>query len=186
MPRRQALGHILGNYLTLILNNFLAERCPKLEDVLETCMPHMHVFLTAGEREVYNETPKEGISINTAAIKHIILKEAMAWRQINAFSHSCKVCKDKLVQVVFKELADKSSFYTQHAFFDDELIGKFSTSVPVTDINEDLACEAQNQCHIILENIYMDNVSYISYTYKLYIVFSRGWSIRINHTAKFL
>ncbi len=163
IPQRKTVNFIMGEFLDRILVGYFPERHPEQYYFLNRCMPYLHGFLTATRSENYSEKPKHCISINTAAVKHIILKEAITGRVEHAFDDdctSCKIkCKDALVQAVFKELADESSFYTQHAFFDDQWISKFSTSVPVTDIKEDLAYGTQQECQVILEKLTKAEVS---------------------------
>ena len=152
MPRKKTKE---GDLLIKLLDRYSSTEDPEekslIKTFLNTCMPYLHIFLTSNERKQYNEMSKSPISINTAAIKHIILRKAMTMK--DAFSANNESSKDKLVRAVFKELADTSSFYTQHAIFDDMPISKFSTSVPVMDIKKDLAYEVQMQCERILVHI---------------------------------
>ncbi len=144
-----------GEVLNELLGRYSLTDDPKeksqIKTFLNNCMPYLHIFLTSSQRERFNEMPKSPASINTAAIKHIILKKAMTMQ--DAFSGNSESSKNMLVRAVFEELVDTTSYYTKHAIFDDMEISKFSTSVPVTEIKEDLACEVQIQCRDILEHI---------------------------------
>ena len=152
MPRKKTKeGEMLNKLLDRYSSTENPEEKSQIKTFLNTCMPYLHIFLTSRERKQYNEMSKSPIAINTAAIKHIILKKAMTMK--DAFSVNNESSKEKLVRAVFKELADTNSFYTQHAIFDDMEISKFSTSVPVTDIKKDLAFEVQMQCQRILVHI---------------------------------
>ncbi len=152
MPRKKTKE---VDVLNKLLDRYSATEDPEeksqIKTFLNTCMPYLHIFLTSSERKQYSEMSKSPIAINTAAIKHIILRKAMTMK--DAFSLNNESSKDRLVRAVFKELADTSSFYTQHAIFDDMKISKFSTSVPVTGIKKDLAYEVQMQCQRILVHI---------------------------------
>ncbi len=154
MPRKKTKE---GDLLIKLLDRYSSTEDPEekslIKTFLNTCMPYLHIFLTSNERKQYNEMSKSPISINTAAIKHIILNKAMTMQDAFSVKSNSESCKDRLVRAVFKELADTSSFYTQHAIFDDMKISKFSTSVPVTDIKEDLAFEVQMHCQRILLHI---------------------------------
>ena len=144
-----------GEVLNKLLDRYSLTEDPKeksqIKTFLNNCMPYLHIFLTSRQRERFNEMPKSPASINTAAIKHIILKKAMTMQ--DAFSGNSESSKNILVRAVFEELVDTTSYYTEHAIFNDMEISKFSTSVPVTDVKEDLACKVQMQCRDILEHI---------------------------------
>ena len=49
---------------------------PEIKANLRECMQYGHVLLTPEERKKYNELPKKCISVNTAAIKHLVFQKA--------------------------------------------------------------------------------------------------------------
>ncbi len=149
MTRRRTVERVEGEFLNSILDFYSAKWDPESRFLLCTCMPYLHSFLTSVQRNRHHETPKDLISINTAAIKHIILRNAMTME--DAFSDS-QWCKETLVRRVFEELADERFYYTEHAIFGSWDINKFSISVPAADIKQDLAYAVQKQCQFILEN----------------------------------
>ncbi len=106
----------------------------QLRDRLNTDMVYQHIWLSSDDRKMYKEVLKSDASINTAAIKHVILKTAL---QLNgAFSTTNKQLEQQLIRAVFEELSSTDSFYTQHAFVPGCTISKFSFSMYASHIKD--------------------------------------------------
>ncbi len=121
----------------------------QLKDKLNIEMAYHHIWLSASDRKAYKEVLKADASINTAAIKHIVLRTALQMK--GAFSGHNKTYRDCLVRTVFEELSDPESVYTPHAFLPGVQLAKFSLSVTLSDIKEDVARDLQEQCRLILD-----------------------------------
>ena len=116
---------------------------------LNTDMAFQHIWLSSTDRKNYKEVLKTDASINTAAIKHIILKTAL---QMNgAFSENNKTYRDCLVRAVFEELANPESVHTEHALLRGVKLSKFSLSVNLSHVKSDVARDLQEQCQLILD-----------------------------------
>ncbi len=104
-----------GSNIVNELDSYL--KCPQKElgDRLNRMLRYAHIWIPPEKRKKYNEDDKPHVSINTAAIKHILL--AAALEQPEAFS--AKENDDlvlQLVQLVFKTLGNPSEFSSPHAF----------------------------------------------------------------------
>ncbi len=121
----------------------------QIRDRLNTNMTYQHIWLSAKDRQYYKEVLKAIASINTAAMKHIILKTALQMK--GAFSAKSKTHSYCLVRAVFEDLADTESVYTQHAFLHGVELPKFSLSVTLSHIKEFVARGLQYQCKLILD-----------------------------------
>ncbi len=126
-----------------------AERKTQLRDKLNTEMEFQHIWLPSASRKHYKEVLKADASINTASIKHIVLKTALQMK--GAFSGHNKTFRDCLVRAVFEELSDSSSVYTPHAILRGVELPKFSLSVNLSHIKDDVARDVQEQCEVILD-----------------------------------
>ena len=122
----------------------------KLRDKLNNDMAFQHIWLSSTDRQDYKEVLKADASINTAAIKHIILKTALQMKC--AFSGYNKTYKDCLVRAVFEELSDSSSVYTPHAILGGVELPKFSLSVNLSHIKDEMVRDLQEQCRLILDH----------------------------------
>ncbi len=121
----------------------------KRRDKLNVDMAFQHIWLSSIDRQHFKEVLKSDASINTAAIKHIVLKTALQMK--GAFSRDNKTYKDSLVRAVFEELSDSGSLYTAHAFLRGIQLPKFSLSVNLSHVKDDVVGDLQEQCQLILD-----------------------------------
>ncbi len=122
----------------------------QLRDKINTDMAFQHIWLSSSDRHDYKEVLKADASINTAAMKHIILNTALQMKC--AFSRQKKTFRECLLRAVFEELSDPRSVYTQHAFLHGVELPKFSISSTLSDIKDDVARDIQEQCQLILDH----------------------------------
>ncbi len=119
---------------------------------LNDTMTFQHIYLSSADRNMFGEVLKSDASINNAAIKHIILKNAL---QLNgAFSKTSKQLEHQLMRAVFEELSAHDFFNTQHALVPELTISKFSFSMYLSHIKESIASDFSQQCRIILDNVF--------------------------------
>ncbi len=119
---------------------------------LNTAMAYQHIYLSSKDRNTFREVLKSDSSINTAAIKHIILKTALQMK--GAFSEANKHVEQQLIRAVFEELSSTSSFYTPHALVQGCTISKFSISVCTSPIKESVANDFSLLCRIVSDNAF--------------------------------
>ena len=105
--------------------------------VLEESMRFDHVWIPSDKRAEYNEDEKNSISINTAAVKHIIIKQGLLEEGAFASSKNDGLVL-KLMQVVFKTLGNETEFFTDHAFLKETPISHFAV----------LACNARDKVNL--------------------------------------
>ncbi len=150
--RRQSVEAKRG--LTLAkLNSYMtadSDGKTELRDKLNIDMAFQHIWLSTTDRQGYKEVQKADASINAAAMKHIILKTALQMK--GAFSERNKTYSDWLVRIVFEELSDPESIYTPHAFLYGVNLPKFSLSVTVSHVKDDVVTDLQEQCRLILDH----------------------------------
>ena len=124
----------------------------QIRDRLNTEMAFRHIWLSASDRVDHKEVLKSDAGINTAAIKHIIIRAAL---QLNgAFSRPNKQLEHQLVRTVLEDLSSTDSFYTQHALVPDCKISKFSFSMFMSPIKESIANDFSLQCRFLLDNAF--------------------------------
>ncbi len=121
---------------------------PENED-LERIMRFAHIWLPSDKRAEYNEDEKSKISINTAAVKHIILREGL--KEEGAFAPAQN--EDlvlKLVKVVFQALSNYEDFASDHVFLFGTRICHFSVLGGYQGDKVNLARNICEQCRILL------------------------------------
>ncbi len=119
-------------------------------DRLNTAMVYRHIYLSSSDRYKFTEVLKSDASINTAAIKHIILTTALHTN--GAFFKPNRQLEEQLIRAVFEELSSTKTFYTHHAFVPGCMISKFSFSVYLSHIKESVAKDFSQLARIILDN----------------------------------
>ncbi len=124
----------------------------QLRDTLNADMAFQHIWLSSTDRVNHKEILKSDASINTTAIKHVILRTAL--QLDGAFSKTNMQLEQQLIRAVFEELSSTDSFYTQHAFLQDWMISKFSFSIYVSSIKEGIATGFFQQCTFLLDNAF--------------------------------
>ncbi len=144
-------GHVRESILA-DLQNYAEGACTKTENRmnLNAAMAYQHIYLSSEDRNRFCEVLKSDASMNNAAIKHIILKNALQLK--GAFSETNKHIEQQLVRSVFEELSSTDSFYTKHALIQECTINKFSFSMHLSHIKESVASDFVQQCEIILDN----------------------------------
>ena len=130
------------------LMRHLESNMPQNTD-LERFMRFAHIWLPCDKRETYNEDEKGIISINTAAVKHIIISEGL--KQPGAFAPAQN--DDlvlKLVRVVFETLGKEEDFASDHTFLLGTRISHFSVLASHSSNKVDLARGVCEQCRVML------------------------------------
>ncbi len=112
-------------------------------------MRYEHIYLSSEERTQLGETSKSAISINSAAVKHIILEKAFS--RPGSFSSDGAVTSDELMRDVFRELSDTSSASVPHAFLTTP-ISKFSLLPSLASVKYEMVGAVRQECGQLLQN----------------------------------
>ena len=102
-------------------------------------------------RAEYNEDQKSNISVNTTAVKHIIIRAALMFTEESAVGATpTEDLVLKLVRVVFKTLGKDQEFESDHAFLSGTEMSHFSVLPDDASNNVTLARNGCEQCRILL------------------------------------
>ncbi len=112
-------------------------------------MRYEHVYLRSGEREQLGESSKSAISINSAAVKHILLDKAFTRR--GSFSEANSATSDDMMREVFRELSDTLLVSVPHSFLGTP-ISKFSLLPYVANVKYEMVGLVQLECQQMLQN----------------------------------
>ena len=146
----------LGGYQEIMkdLNSYLEKPEKKMEERLNQLLQYAHVWVPPDKRKLYHEDEKACVSINTAAIKHILL--AAALKEPEAFS--AKDNEDlvvRLVKLVFTTLGDPSEFSSPHAFLEGVRIPHLSVLSSQAENKMALALRVKHQCRMLVSGTMM-------------------------------
>ncbi len=109
-----------------------------------------HIWIPPKQKEEYLEDTKSNISINNAAIKHIIFKAA--FKRKGAFgSESNMDLVKELIKEVFETLGNEEVYSTEHAFLPAVRISHFSVSPIVSHQKQALARDVCRQCRTLVQ-----------------------------------
>ncbi len=133
----------------------LDEYCKLLDTNIETIerfnqtMRYYHIWMLPEKRKLHNEDEKGYISINTAAVKHILL--CVALKQPEAFAAETNMeCVIELIKLVFSTLQDPSQFSSPHAFLPGASIQHLSVLASQAARKTELALGTKEQCKTIV------------------------------------
>ncbi len=143
------------------LDHYIGHRKKTLGEKLNQVLQYAHIWIPPEKRNLYHEDDKVYISINTAAIKHILL--ATCLMQPVAFSG--KENWDlvfQLMRLVFIKLGDQSKFSTPHAFLPGVTIPHLSVLSSQADKKLELALSIKEQCRMLVSRA-MTKVKLYSY-----------------------
>ena len=113
-------------------------------------MRYAHIWIPPERREVYNEDQKAYVSINTAAVKHILLASALEHPKAFTPQHNMELVID-LMQQVFQELGSASHFSSPHALLSGLSIPHLSILASQEDHKMKLAMAVKEQCRTLKE-----------------------------------
>ncbi len=120
-------------------------------------MKYAHVFLPASHRSRYHEDEKSPISINTAAVKHILIKTALQQQYTGAFSpKEDQELMLRLVQDVFRTLGDDTMCCSEHALLQGIQIGHFSVLAGMASEKVTLGANMVNLCGALMSEVLME------------------------------
>ncbi len=112
-------------------------------------MRYGHIWIPPGKRTLYNEDEKSYISINTAAVKHIILTAALANPAAFTASGDMDLVVE-LMQQVFRTLGNVSQYSVPHALLGGCNIPLFSVLGQAAEQKMAMALCIKEQCETLL------------------------------------
>ncbi len=131
------------------LKGYLESPEEELGQKLNQVLQYAHIWIPPEKRKLYHEDEKACVSINTAAIKHILLTAAL--EEPEAFS--AKTNEDlalQLVTLVFTKLGDPSEFSSPHAFLEGVRIPHLSVLSSQAMNKMALALSIKEQCRMLV------------------------------------
>ncbi len=127
------------------------------EERLNKLMRYAHMWIPSDKAyPCYNEAGKKNISINTAAIKHILIRIALETRYAGAFSApqaDAKAVRElvlTLVRAVFEKLGNPEVLQSVHCLLDGMQISHFSVCGSVAREKYSLVKTICQQCRIVV------------------------------------
>ncbi len=120
-----------------------------LGDRLNQVLKYAHIWIPPEMRELYNEDEKAYVSINTAAIKHILLTAALEEPEAFSAGENEELVL-RLVRLVFTKLGDPSEFSTPHAFLEGVRIPHLSILASQAENKMALALSIKWQCRMLV------------------------------------
>ena len=118
---------------------------------------YAHIWIPPEKRTCYSEDEKGYVSINTAAIKHILLAAALKHPEVLSPKQNMELVIN-LMQRVFQELGSSSNFSSPHAFLSGLSIPHLSILASQGDHKMELAMAVKGQCRM-LRSMAMSKVS---------------------------
>ncbi len=131
------------------LDAYLESHEKDLGERLNQELRYAHIWIPPGKRKRYHEDQKPHVSINTAAIKHILLSEAL--KNPTAFEgKEDKELVRELMILVFNTLGDLTQFRSPHAFLKDVKIPHVSVLSSQASNKMVLALSIKEQCRMLV------------------------------------
>ena len=137
----------------LIRNLTMHETQEKTAEELDKFMRKMrfgHIWIPAATKEKYLEDSKSNISINNAAVKHILFKAAFKRKGAFASWRNMALVKE-LIKEVFETLGNDDVYSSEHAFLPGVRISHFSVSPTVAHKKQALARDVCRQCRTLVQ-----------------------------------
>ncbi len=131
------------------LNSYIESPEKELGEKLNQVLQYAHIWIPPEKRKLYHEDEKAYVTINTSAIKHILLVAALEEPEV----FSAKENEDlvwKLVKLVFTKLGDPSEFSSPHAFLEGVRIPHLSILSSQAENKMALALTVKWQCRMVV------------------------------------
>ncbi len=109
-----------------------------------------HIFIPSDKKEEYYEDKKSNMSINNAAVKHILFKAAMKRKGAFGPKENMALVRD-LIKEVFETLGSEEVYNSEHAFLPSVLISHFSVSPTVAHKKQAMARDVCRQCRTLVQ-----------------------------------
>ncbi len=169
-----------GLEITKEIDAYLESRDKEHADKLNQELRYAHIWIPPEKRCQYHEDRKVHVSINTAAIKHIIF--AAALRTPEAFrekeNHELVL---QLMVLVFNTLGDPTQFSCPHAFLKGVRIPHVSILPSQASNKVALALSIKEQCRMVV-SMAMTQVSHICHCFYCFYILPLDFGINLTLT----
>ncbi len=119
-------------------------------EIFDKKMRFGHIWIPVEKKKACNEDTKSNISINNAAVKHILFKAA--FKRKGAFgSEGNMVLARELIKEVLETLGSEKVYSSEHAFLPGIRISHFSVSPTVAHRKQALARDICRQCRTLVQ-----------------------------------
>ena len=134
----------------LLQHQAIVDHVKKMEatQILNDKMRYAHIWIPTDMRTQFHEDKKSDISINNAAIKHILLKAACRMKGAFASERNPELVK-KLIQHTFEVLGNDQCYSSDHAFLEGMKISHFSVAPIMASQKVALARSFSHLCRIL-------------------------------------
>ncbi len=131
------------------LNTYLENRQEELGERLDQVLRYAHIWIPPDKRSLYHEDKKAYVSINTAAIKHIILTAALEKPVAFAGKEDEELMLELMI-LVFETLGDPKQFSSPHAFLKGSSIPHISVLSSQVSNEIALVLGIKAQCRMLV------------------------------------
>ncbi len=118
-------------------------------DKLEKKMRFCHIWIPSEKKEEFHEDTKSNISLNNAAIKHILFKAAFNRKGAFGLEENMDLVQ-QLMKEVFETLGNEEVYSSEHAFLPGVRISHFCVSSAVAHKKHALAQDVCRQCRTLV------------------------------------
>ncbi len=127
-------------------------------------MRFCHIWVPSKKKEEYHEATKSNISINNAAIKHILFKAAFKRKGAFGSERNMDLVRE-LIKEVFETLGN-DVYSSEHAFLPEIRISHFSVSPSVAHKKHALARDVCRQCRTLVQEAMTEVILVVFYYYQ--------------------
>ncbi len=113
-------------------------------------MRFCHIWIPSEKKKEYHEDAKSDVSINNAAIKHILFKAAFKRKGAFGSEGNMDMVRE-LTREVFETLGNEEVYTSEHAFLPGIHISHFSVSPATAHRKQDMARDSCRQCRILVQ-----------------------------------
>ncbi len=150
-----------------LLQNMAVKGGDTFTEYLDRKMRFGHIWLPCEKgKEFYEHTKSSSISINNAAIKHILFKAAFGRRGAFGSEGNMDMVKD-LIKEVFETIGNEEVYSAENVFLPGIRISHFSVSPTVAHKKQTLARDVCRQCRTLVQEAMTEVAVTLFYTYYL-------------------
>ncbi len=142
--------HFLKELLQNLAMHGAQKKTPDELDAFGRKMRFGHIFIPSAKKEEYYEDTKSNISINNAAVKHILFKAAMKRKGAFGSKENMDLVRE-LIKDVFETVGSEEVYSSEHAFLPGVRISHFSVSPTVAHKKQALARDVCRQCRTLVQ-----------------------------------
>ncbi len=128
------------------------EKISEHTDMFDKIMRFGHIWIPSEKKKECNEDTKNNISINNAAVKHILFKAAFKRKGAFGSEGNMDLARE-LIKEVFETLGNEKVYSSEHAFLPGIRISHFSVSPTVAHKKQALARDVCRQCRTLVQEV---------------------------------